>query len=604
MLRNARKGGPAYSDLINDSFSELSTDLSNLSSQWNSSLTPLLASIPSGAVADGSDLLNAFSDGLDGKTLYVDQSASPTSEADYYNTTLLRPNSVKDQFEKVYDFVDSTATDIREEMSELTGALTETQKSKIGLNIFYPGQVSSAASLDGLTAINKNNLLRVARDLYGEFSGFVLDGEISALYTNSIRDHITALLGVHNGTFDSDLTLSHAGMVNASDLVGSVAQTAVSKSTVYSDIFAGTPANLQEDLNQIRTQINAIIGNSSWTSIPLTWDSQPASLKAIAAWGGSGTKGATNPWGIAYSDLDDETWQGVNGLLATMTAVKDFTGMSDFLDDTPGYSSTHYVSAGTAITSGVSALDGALYTHASDTLNPHSVTLAQAATAGGSAPASQVSILDTGLLFDALEVEAALAEVKALADTNESSLATVSGDLSSHTGNLLNPHQVTAAQLGASGILSEIVSNYATGPLLPLGVMPTGVLTDSHIQGGGATIPSGEHWGFDVDCSSTILGSLALPSDRDLDTLLNFSFTGAFRRLDVAISGVNNTDTVHVNHNQGLLPIVQVLEQQAEVSLNKIIYSGVDIVHSGYNDLYVTNNTGSTIETGTILLQW
>jgi hypothetical protein len=103
MLRNMRKRAGLSSDKINDSFTEIGQDLSQLSSEWNSFLIPLLSTIPDGT--DDTDI-DAFTEGLSGKTIYVDDTATAILNSDYYNTTLSRPNTCLEQFNAVYDYVD------------------------------------------------------------------------------------------------------------------------------------------------------------------------------------------------------------------------------------------------------------------------------------------------------------------------------------------------------------------------------------------------------------------------------------------------------------------------------------------------------------------
>jgi len=104
MLRNMRKRAGLSSDKINDSFTEIGQDLNQLSSEWNSFLIPLLSAIPDGS--DDTDI-NAFTDGLSGKSLYVDDTATTILNSDYYNATLSRPNTCLEQFDAVYDYVDA-----------------------------------------------------------------------------------------------------------------------------------------------------------------------------------------------------------------------------------------------------------------------------------------------------------------------------------------------------------------------------------------------------------------------------------------------------------------------------------------------------------------
>ena len=92
--RPAVKNGPMSSDSWNDSMRELAVDISTLLSQWNTRLVKLAATIP-----DGSDdkLVDAWKNGLDGRTLYVDAGSTSTSEGSkYWNATRTPPATVKE----------------------------------------------------------------------------------------------------------------------------------------------------------------------------------------------------------------------------------------------------------------------------------------------------------------------------------------------------------------------------------------------------------------------------------------------------------------------------------------------------------------------------
>jgi hypothetical protein len=210
--RNWRKNGPAYSSTINDSFDELSTDLQNLSTQWNDSLIPLISALPTGAAEDGvTEILDAFTDGLDGSTLYTEAGATATTDSKFYNPTQTRPNSVKEQFEELYDYVDESVNGISDDIQNQAGALTEAQKSRIGSNIFDTSKISLTTSLDGVSAANADNVNQIAQDLYGDT--FTLLGDGDATLTYSVQEQVDALLQLHGGAWDSDITLTHSGVV-------------------------------------------------------------------------------------------------------------------------------------------------------------------------------------------------------------------------------------------------------------------------------------------------------------------------------------------------------------------------------------------------------
>jgi hypothetical protein len=232
--RNAIKRGPTSSDAWNDTVEELSNDLSRLTSTWNDLLFPLLDSLP-----NGTDDLNAFTAGLDGTVVYVDQDAVlNVADNKYFNSVHSRPNSIKDQFEAVYTKIATTQTTLEAEITNQSGALTQGQKDSIGAHIFDSGATSSSSSLDGKSENSRLNDNQLAKDLYG--AGYTLDNDGNANLTNSVKDMVNALLLIHNGSWAGDVTVDHTSLGFGdfkSD--GSVAMTGVLKAA---NGTAGSPA--------------------------------------------------------------------------------------------------------------------------------------------------------------------------------------------------------------------------------------------------------------------------------------------------------------------------------------------------------------------------
>ncbi len=125
--RNAISRGPFSADHWNDTFHELTTDLANLASQWNTLLTPLLSALPDGEI-DSS--INAFTNGLDGRTLFVDSDAVNST---FYNSNEERPNTLKEQLEDLYGRI-SSAT--------ITGTSETTEENTIEFSDETPGVIS------------------------------------------------------------------------------------------------------------------------------------------------------------------------------------------------------------------------------------------------------------------------------------------------------------------------------------------------------------------------------------------------------------------------------------------------------------------------------
>ena len=98
--------GAFSSDLWNDSNAELLVDLSNISSQWNSSLIPLLSRLPDGTIDTG---INAWALGLDGTSLWVDSRASSPSDVQFYNAAKARPYTLYEVLGNIYQSINAAA---------------------------------------------------------------------------------------------------------------------------------------------------------------------------------------------------------------------------------------------------------------------------------------------------------------------------------------------------------------------------------------------------------------------------------------------------------------------------------------------------------------
>ena len=220
--RNAIKRGPTSSDAWNDSFEEVVNDLNTITSNWNGILYPLLVGLPAGGTND----LDAFTNGLDGRTVYVDSSATSTViNTTYFNTIKDRPRSIREQFDNVYDRLTTIKEELETEIVNASGGLTSDQKARIGANVFDSGSTSSSTSLDGKSELNRLNITQLGLDLYGD--DFVLNNDGSAALLYSIKQQLGALLTLHNGTWNADIVVDHAGVGAGGDFLanGSIPMT-------------------------------------------------------------------------------------------------------------------------------------------------------------------------------------------------------------------------------------------------------------------------------------------------------------------------------------------------------------------------------------------
>lgn len=306
--RIAPRRGPAPSDTWNDSIDEISAAFASIQRQWNTYFLPLLDTVPNGDLDTNVD---AFKTGLDGSTLYLDEDADGTS--DYYNLSRARPSTVKEALDDIYAYISTEIGTVNDAIADVSNGLTSAQKAAIGSHIFDASLTSSSSSLDGKSETGRLNILQLAKDMYG--STFALDGDGVANLTNSIADMVDALLELHGGNWSDDATVSHASITAATQLT-------VGNSATYDDAYAGTPANTEDDLNQIRTQLKKVGGGTNWTSAPTAlYAGGPDSLEdLLTATQGSGTKTSSNPFGYRFNDIDDHRYQeAFSGITKTIT---------------------------------------------------------------------------------------------------------------------------------------------------------------------------------------------------------------------------------------------------------------------------------------------
>ena len=344
-VRRAPKSGPTSSDKWNDTVDELARDLANIALEWNTKIVPIIGGLPNGTYDSA---VNAFANGLDGKNCWVDQDSSATSDdTRYYNGTRARPNTVKEQFDNVYSTISNEVASIQTTITESSAGLTTDQKNRIGANVFSSVSSSSAASLDGKSENNRLNNIQMANDLYGV--GYSLDNDGAGNLANSVMVMVDALLSLHNGNWDNDVILSHAGAI-----VLTQGDIQPSTHAGADDAFAGPFNDLEDDLNGIRTEIKDLRGTAAWTTTNTAlYAGGATSLQGLlTATAGGGVKTAANPWGYDFDDIDN--------LTVAMDAIRDFTGQTIHADAAPTYSSTNLIVNGTSLETAIGALDAAL----------------------------------------------------------------------------------------------------------------------------------------------------------------------------------------------------------------------------------------------------
>ena len=163
--RNARKRGPTSSDQFNDLLDEIAHDLTEINNRINNSLVPLTATLDDGTLGISGNQIDAFTNGLDGSTMFVLSSASSSTDTQFWNISAERPNTIKEQFDDIY----SELEDIRESILVATGIGTDITASEVSIEDLS-GHFASTNVEDALSEI------ATAINLAGD--NFKVDGQI------------------------------------------------------------------------------------------------------------------------------------------------------------------------------------------------------------------------------------------------------------------------------------------------------------------------------------------------------------------------------------------------------------------------------------------
>lgn len=147
--RNARSRGSLSSAQYNDNMNELSHDLVSFVEQWNNRLVPLTGSLPN---RSGSDLLDAFADGLDGKTIYVNDESTALNDSRYFDSDTNRPSSIYEKFDDLYDSIEALEADLEGQISAF--AVNALQVPIADEGSLYTSQNVEQALAEAMTAIN------------------------------------------------------------------------------------------------------------------------------------------------------------------------------------------------------------------------------------------------------------------------------------------------------------------------------------------------------------------------------------------------------------------------------------------------------------------
>lgn len=311
--RNARAQGPTSSRDYNDSIDELGHDLSSFRAQWNERLVKLTSQLPDG-VAPATDL-NAFSAGLDGRTMYMYSAATLTSNTTYFNAVKNRPNSIWEQITNIYGDID----DLREDLSNeiVNNTLTASDiPIKDAASLYTADNVETALAEIG---VKVDNLSGIGTGSVEEIAFFTSGGTVT---------------GDSNFSWNvAGQKLQITGNIRASQRM-ELGQVASAPSTVagYGSVYTGTDAELHYKdssgteiiLSSVSGLRDVTIGTTASGEV-LQWDGS-SWVNATQSVGGSTTlDGLTDVTLTAtasgeYIQYDGSTWVNVDALIGDPTS--------------------------------------------------------------------------------------------------------------------------------------------------------------------------------------------------------------------------------------------------------------------------------------------
>lgn len=235
VMRNARQRGPTSSDVWNDSMQELANDLASINTQWNQRLVPLLTTLPSGTEGNSNNIVDAWLNGLQGSTLFVDAEASSTSNSNYFYTAANRPNTVLEQFQALYTSLTSTKEELEtlfnsSSVTAIQVPITDSGAYYVATNVesaleevmirvdslvanqLDPSNISEPVGIGGVS--HSAAQLTVTSTTKGFLPPRMTTAERNAIVGPTagllIWNTSTGLLNVHNGTnwYSLDMTLA------------------------------------------------------------------------------------------------------------------------------------------------------------------------------------------------------------------------------------------------------------------------------------------------------------------------------------------------------------------------------------------------------------
>ena len=183
--RNARAHGATSSSSQNDMFAEISHDLNALQTQLNDSLVPAMASLPDGTE---DTTIDAFTNGIDGKSIYTNHEATAIGDPTFYYTAEGRPYTIYEQIDSIYTQIAALQSDLEEEIagfSAAAAAITVADSSSL-----YTATNVEDALTEVMTAVNSLSATQMVLPSLTNAAEGSLGSTVGLMYYNTDSDTV------------------------------------------------------------------------------------------------------------------------------------------------------------------------------------------------------------------------------------------------------------------------------------------------------------------------------------------------------------------------------------------------------------------------------
>jgi hypothetical protein len=331
-------------------------NLQKVHSDWRTYIRPILNSLPAGnadtrwSTEIGKGLpskIDCFAYGVQGTTLFVFNDAT-SSKADgrYWDSTEYRPKTIAEAFEDVYQALSEIETtlddDTTVDLDPLWAAIGEAYRDT--------DRATTVGSLDSRVGTLETYISQLNDDIYEPTT---YPYQIGTPLPYSIATMLNELLVLHNsGGWGADPSdVSHAGIMPSAH-THAFDEVLPPPAPANTQGRSGSYTTLENEVLRLRWEIQRTRGSTSWYSDVTYPYGGVADLKNHILAVGSGTPSASNPHGQNYIDMGVDTY---------LDAIVSFTGMSNYTDSNPTYTSTNYITQSDSLQDAVSDLDAALY---------------------------------------------------------------------------------------------------------------------------------------------------------------------------------------------------------------------------------------------------